>query len=305
VRERVLVVNSPTGCDLEQELLPAYRVELADPERLPEHAPDVVGLLIDEFPVSGAVMDRFPALRCISIYGVGVDWVDHEEAARRGIAVRNVPDETTEEVATHAIALLLALVRRLPGQMRETAAGGWSSEAAGPLRRLSSLTVGILGFGRIGRAFAERARGFGCRLVAWDPYVEEAAFAELGVARLEEVDDLLAEADAVSVHLPLTDGTEGLLDEARLARLREGALLVNTSRGGVLDTQAVIDLLRAGRLGGAALDVLRREPPGPDELAVLEAGPNVIVTPHVAYASDEGVHAVRVRVCRNFLEAVA
>jgi D-3-phosphoglycerate dehydrogenase len=249
-------------------------------------------------------MDRFPALRCISIYGVGVDWVDHAEAERRGIAVRNVPDETTEEVATHAVALLLALVRRLPGQMRETSSGGWSSEAAGPLRRFSALTVGVLGFGRIGRAFAERVRGFGCRVVAWDPYVADAAFRELGVERLG-IDELLEGADAISVHLPLNEGTADLLDAGRLALLREGAFLVNTARGGIVDTAAAIELLRAGRLGGIALDVLRREPPGPDELAILEAGANVILTPHVAYYSDEGVDAVRARVCRNFLDTVA
>lgn len=301
---RVLVVNSPTGADLEQELLPGFRVDVAPPDALPERDPAVVGLLIDEFPVDGAVMDRFPSLRCVSIYGVGVEWVDRDEAARRGIEVRNVPDETTEEVATHAVALLLALARRLPGQMRETAAGGWSSEAAGPLRRLSAMTVGVVGFGRIGRAFADRVRGFGCRLVAWDPYVGDDEFADAGVDRLE-LDDLLGRVDALSIHLPLNEGTADLFDERRLRLLRPGALLVNTARGGILDTACVAALLREGRLAGAALDVLRREPPDGDELAILEASGNVIVTPHVAYASEEGIEAVRVRVCRNFLDAVS
>ncbi len=301
---RVLIVNSPDGSEVERDLLEGYRVELADPQALPERAPDVVGLLIDEFPVDAAVMDRFPALRCISIYGVGVDWVDHDEAARRRIAVRNVPDETTEEVATHAVALLLALVRRLPGQQRETAAGGWSSEAAGPLRRLSTMTVGVLGLGRIGRAFAQRIAAFGCTVAGWDPFVDKAVFDDAGVIRRDDLDDLLSVSDAVSIHLPLNDETEDLINAARLGVMKPGALLVNAARGRIVDTLALAQALREGRLGGAALDVLRAEPPGPDELAVLASGPNVIVTPHVAYASEEGIRAVRERVCRNFLEEV-
>jgi D-3-phosphoglycerate dehydrogenase len=305
VTPRVLIVNSPDGTEVEAKLLAGYRVELADPRDLPVRAPDVAGLLVDEFHVDAGVMDRFPALRCISIYGVGVDWVDLEEAGRRGISVRNVPDETTEEVSTHAVALLLALVRRLPGQQRETARGGWSSEAAGELRRLSDMTVGIAGLGRIGGAFAERLRGFGCRLLAWDPPAADGAFERLGVQRVDELDDLLAAADAVSIHLPLVPETADLFDAGRIARMRPGAFLVNVSRGRIVETQAVIEAVREGRLAGVALDVLRSEPPEADELAILEAGDNVILTPHVAYASREGIRAVRERVCRNFLEAVA
>jgi D-3-phosphoglycerate dehydrogenase len=236
----------------------------------------VVVLTMPARAVGEELMARLPALRVVGTATVGFDHVDLDAAERRGVAVVSVPDYCTEEVADHTLALLYALMRGVVALDRQVFAGGWDAKGAGPLRTLAGLRVGIVGLGRIGGAVATRLLALGAEVWAHDvlPVARE------GV-RLVELDELLGECDAVTLHVPLTSETRGLIGRAEIASMRAGALLVNTARGAVVDVGAVLEALRRGHLGGAALDVLPQEPP-----PVAPLAPNLIVTPHAAYYSE-------------------
>ena len=241
-------------------------------------ADDVVAILTTpRAPVSAELIRRLPALRIVATASVGYDHVDIEAADARGIAVRSVPDYCTEEVADHTLALLYALLRGVVTLARQVAAGGWDAKGAGPLRTLAGLRVGIVGHGRIGGAVSTRLLALGAEVWANDivPVARD------GV-RFVELDELLAECDAVTLHVPLTGETHGLIGRRAIESMRPGALLVNTSRGAVVDVGAVLAALQRRRLGGAALDVLPQEPPP----LVAPVAPNLIVTPHAAYYSE-------------------
>ncbi|HET7146022.1 MAG TPA: C-terminal binding protein [Gaiellaceae bacterium] len=249
---------------------------------------------VPEFPVDAAQIEGLPDLRAIGTASVGFDHVDLEAANRRGVAVVSVPDYCTEEVADHTLALLYALTRGIVELDRSVAHGRWDARAAGPLRRLADLRVGIVGLGRIGNAVATRLLALGCEVWANDVL----PVARDGV-RFVELDELVTGCDAVTLHVPLTRETRGLVGRERIASMRRGALLVNTARGSVVDVGAVLAALRAGALGGAALDVLPHEPPPARPLA-----PNLIVTPHAAYyspAAEEAAYRLCVARVREVL----
>jgi D-3-phosphoglycerate dehydrogenase len=240
------------------------------------------GLLIQYGTVSRRVIEGLPRLRFLVRYGVGVDGIDVAAATERGIPVVNVPDYGTDEVASHAVALLLALARKLALLDRQTRAGRWNVFEAAPIRRLAGQTVGIVGCGRIGSRVAKKLAGFDLRLLGADPYVT--AFPP-GVEPAP-LDRLLAESDHVTLHCPLTDETRHLIDRRALGRMKPTAVLINTARGGIVDTAALADALRAGRLAAAGLDVTEQEPLAPaSPLLEME---QVIVTPHAAWYSEEG-----------------
>jgi D-3-phosphoglycerate dehydrogenase len=237
---------------------------------------DVVATLTMLEPrVGEELFAQLPALRVVGTATVGFDQIDVDAAEARGIAVVSVPDYCTQEVADHALGLVLAMARGIVVLDRDVAAGGWSSKAAGPLRTLAELRVGIVGLGRIGGALATRLLALGVEVWAHDLLPVERD----GV-RPAGLDELLAGCDAVTLHVPLTRKTRGLLGPERIESMRPGALLVNTARGEVVDVDAVLAALRSGRLGGAALDVLPQEPP-----PAVPVAPNLILTPHAAYYS--------------------
>jgi len=241
-----------------------------------EPGPDVDAVLVvPPFRVEASLIEALPMLRVIGTASVGMDHIDVDAADARGIAVVSVPDYCTEEVADHALALLYALVRGVVELDRRVGRGDWDPRAAGALRTVAALRVGIVGLGRIGGAVATRLLALGCEVWAHDI----APVARPGV-RFVSLDELLASCDAVTLHVPLTRETRGLIGRAQVEAMREGAYLVNTSRGAVVDVEAVLAALRAGTLGGAALDVLPQEPPRVPPLA-----PNLVVTPHAAYYS--------------------
>ncbi|MGH3065149.1 MAG: C-terminal binding protein [Gaiellaceae bacterium] len=260
-------------------------VETSEP---PWTGDDVVGLLSFE-PVTAADIGRLPSLRVIATPSVGVDHVDLEAATRRGVWVCNVPDYCVEEMADHALALLLALVRGVVELDRSVRAGEWNYEAAGLLQRTSDVRLGVIGFGRIGRALASRARALGMEVCAHDVLVSNEAMAAAGV-RPATLSELLESSTAVSLHAPLTSETRGLLAARELALLPHGAFVVNVSRGGLVDTAALLDALENGHLGGAALDVLEVEPPSPDSAA--PTAQRLIVTPHAGWYSERAEDTV-------------
>jgi D-3-phosphoglycerate dehydrogenase / 2-oxoglutarate reductase len=253
------------------------------------------GVLVRRFPVGRRVIEAMERCAVICNYGAGYDNVDVAAARDRGIVVTNTSGYADEEVADHTLALLLALARRLVGQVKALTADsageavvGWSHTPFVPVRRLRGQTLGIVGLGRIGQTLASKARGIGLRVVAADPMMSAEMADALGVTLLS-LDELLAQSDFVSVHTPLHPETRHLIDEAALARMKPTAYLLNCARGAVVDQAALLRALQAGRLAGAGLDVLEKEPPPAAELRELLALPNVIVTPHVAWYSEESI----------------
>jgi D-3-phosphoglycerate dehydrogenase / 2-oxoglutarate reductase len=272
-------------CDASFPLTRA-RAALADLVEVESGSPpwsgeDIVGLVSFE-PVTATDLGALPALRVLSAPSVGLDHVDVEEATRRGVWVCHVPDYCVEEMADHALALLLALVRGVVELDRSVRDGAWSYEAAGPLRRASDVRLGVVGFGRIGRAVAARALALGMEVSAHDPFLADDDISSAG-ARALALDELLRSSTAVTVHAPLTPETHGLLGPRELGLLPAGAYVVNVARGGLVDTQALLDALEAGRLGGVALDVLEVEPPPPSAPAPRSA--RLVVTPHAGWYS--------------------
>lgn len=252
-------------------------------------------------PIGAAGLARLRRCRAIIRNGVGYDSVDIEAAARLGIAVCNVPDYGTEEVADHAIALSMALCRQLFPLDAEAKRLGWSIPVASRLRRLREQTFGLVGLGRIGTATALRAKALGFRVAFYDPYLPNGADKALGLQRCRQLDELLQISDVLSLHCPLNAETHHLIGAGELSRMKAGSFLVNTARGAVVEKQALFAALREGRLAGAGLDVVEDEPlRSPEEAAT----PNLIVTCHAAFCSVESKIEMRRSSARLALAAV-
>ena len=250
--------------------------------------------------LTAELIERAERLRVIGRAGVGVDNVDVEAATRRGIVVANAPESTVVSAAEHAVGLLVALARHIPQAHAALKQGRWERSAHGGIE-LEGKTLGVLGFGRIGQQVARRALGLGMRVVAYDPFVTKERFRELGAERAESTEDVLAAAEFLTLHLPLTPETTRILDADAIARMPDGARLVNAARGELVDEQALLDALRSGKLGGAALDVFSAEPySGP--LLDLD---NVVVTPHLAASTEEAQDRAGVIVAEQVAAALA
>jgi D-3-phosphoglycerate dehydrogenase len=255
-------------------------------------------LLVQYVPITAEVMDALPGVRVLGRYGVSLDNFDLPAAATRGIRVVNVPDYCIDEVADHTIALILAMTRGIVPLDRAVHGGTWDFRGAGGLRRSRGQRLGLIGLGRIGVAVAQRALAIGFDVVASDPVASGSQ-----QVPLIDMDQLLATSDIVSLHARLDPSTRHMIDAAALARMRRGALIVNTSRGGLIDQAALGDALRSGHLGGAALDVLEREPIAPDD--PLLAMRNVVLTPHAAFYSEQSLVEMKRRVAEGMVAALA
>jgi D-3-phosphoglycerate dehydrogenase len=285
---RVVVGDAGFSVEHVRELLDGLGVEVVRGDE-PWGGDDVVALLVGtEVRVRRDDLGRLPALRVVATCSVGFDHIAYEEAERRGIWVCNVPDYCVEEVADHSLALVLALLRGVVELDRSVRAGRWDWTAAGKLRRLRGTRLGVIGFGRIGRALAARAAALGFEVWATDPAVPAGAMTAAGV-RPAPLPELLESCEAVSLHLPLTPETESLIGEAELALMPPGAVLVDTARARLVDLDALVRALESGRLGGAALDVLPTEPPTAQ--APAPQAPRLVVTPHAAWYSAEAEDA--------------
>jgi D-3-phosphoglycerate dehydrogenase len=228
-------------------------------------------------------LDGLPRCLVAVRYGVGVDTVDLSAATARGVMVANVPDYCIEEVSDHAIAMLLSLWRGVTAYDRAVRGGTWSTTARPPMPRLAGRVLGVIGVGRIGAQTARKAAGLGMRVVGYDPYLTNLPTGVAGVT----LDELLRQADAVTLHLPLTAESRHLIGVAALRKMKPTALLVNTARGGIVDTAALVRALRDGWIAGAALDTLEQEPVPSD--SPLLSLPNVILNPHAGWYSDQSV----------------
>ena len=241
---------------------------------------DVV--LVRESPVSRRSIEAMSRCRAIIRYGIGVDNIDQAAATERGIKVINVPDYGTEEVSSHAVALALAVSRRLWLHDREVRQGQWSTGVLQPMYRLRGRTLGLVGFGRIARMTLEKFAGFGfARVLVYDPQASLPPGVE-GV----DLDTLSAQSDVISLHAPLTPQTRHLIDKRRLALMKPTAILVNTARGGLISTDDLYEALNARQILGAGLDVFEQEPPGIHKLFGLD---NVVVTNHMGWYSEEAM----------------
>ncbi len=258
----------------------------------------VDGLLVNRAPITETVIDQAPSLKVVARYGVGVDNIDIDAAASRGIAVTNVPDYCVDEVAEYVIALILACARQVVRLDRIVHGGRWSPADISPTRRLAGSVLGLVGLGRIGCAVATRASALGLTILAHDPFV---ANPPAGVT-LTGLGELLATADFVSLHVPLTESTQGLIGSPEIRAMKPTAFLVNAARGALIDEAALYEGLCEGWIAGAALDVLAAEPPGPDHpLIGLD---NVILTPHVAFYSEESLRDRRLKAALGVREVL-
>jgi D-3-phosphoglycerate dehydrogenase len=255
-------------------------------------------LVVAAAPITRRVIASLTRAKVIVRTGVGYDVIDVPAATERGIAVCSIPDYCTEEVANHALALLLAVNRRIVALDAAVRAGGWRRTPLAPMGSLYGETAGIVGYGRIGRAMAARCRMLGMRVLAADPYTGPPDADD----RLVPLDELLAAADYVSIHCLLNDETRGLIGEPQLRRMKPTAVLVNTARGPIVDQRALVRALREGWIAAAGLDVLEREPPAPDD--PLLTLPNVVLTPHTAYYTDASAERLRRRVMHEVVCAL-
>ena len=254
------------------------------PDDLLEAAAGADALIVDSVTrVTAEVLEGIDSLRVVGRGGIGVDNVDIDAAANNGVTVVNVPAYSVEEVSTHALSLLLGCLRRLGVHDRAVKGGEWDWSLGTPIHRLRNQTVGLVSFGKIARRFAAKLRGFDVDVIAVDPYVSDREMGEFGVERVG-FDELLDRARYVSVHAPLTDETRGLFDAEAFGAMRDGAILVNTARGPIVEETALVDALENGPLAAAGLDVREKEPP---ETSPLHERDDVLLTPHTAWYSEE------------------
>lgn len=303
MRPTVLITDCDhPSVDLEREILHAAGLEMrlaqcSTADEVIEAGRGVAALIVQYVPITRGVFEALPECRVVARYGVGLDTIDLEAAEEHDVRVLAVPDYCVDEVSDHALALILALTRGVVQLDRAVHSGCWDAFAAGRLRRTGTLQLGVIGAGRTGRALAAKAKAVGFSVVAHDPYLTD-------VPGLELVDlgRLLATSAVVSLHVPLSETTRHLIDDAALSMMRPGAFLVNTARGGLVDTTALVAALRDGRLGGAGLDVLEAEPLQPDD--PLLALPTLVITPHAAFYSEESIEELSRRAAEGVVAAL-
>ena len=257
----------------------------SSPESVMKLARDADAVLVTYAKINGDMIREMKKVRIISRFGIGVDNVDLDAATQAGIVVTKVPDYCIDEVSDHAMALLLSAVRKIPMATDQVHAGTWKMPNFVPIHRLRGSVLGLVGFGRIPQLVAPKAKSFGLRVVAYDPFIPNEVFAKAGV---EQVDfpQLLKISDYVSIHSPLTPETKGLFNADAFNQMKQGSYVVNTARGPIIDEAALAAAIDSGHIAGAALDVMTNEPPVNSPLIGKR---NVIITPHTSFYSDESL----------------
>jgi D-3-phosphoglycerate dehydrogenase len=271
------------------------------PEGIVAAAREADALLVTYAKINADMIREMKRCKIISRFGIGVDNVDIEAATRAGIVVTKVPDYCIDEVSDHAMALLLSLVRKIPFSSARAHAGRWEMPAVTPIHRIRGTVLGLVGFGRIPQLVAPKAKAFGMRVMAYDPYVPLNLMEQAGVGRLEFA-ELLKISDYISIHSPLLPETHHLFGTEVFSQMKPGALIVNTSRGPVVDEAALARALDTGQLAGAALDVLEQEPPVNSPLFGRE---NVILTPHTSFYSVESLEELQTKAAEEVVRVLS
>lgn len=293
--------------DIEQAVADAAGAELViaqafDPQTLIQNCADADGILVQYAQITGEIMDALPNLKAIGRYGVGVDSVDIAAATARGIAVTNVPDYGTEAVSDHAIGMALAVARGIPRLDRGVRAGSFDLPVVRPLYQTGKRVFGVVGVGLIGSATARKAQGLGYEVIGFDLRAEPDAATFNGVTSVS-LDELLKRAQVISIHTPLDDQSRDLIDTAEFAKMRPDAILVNTARGGVVNSAALVAALANQQIAGAGIDVHEIEPlPQDDPLTKFD---NVVLTPHLAWYTEESYAELKRRTIENVVEVCA
>jgi D-3-phosphoglycerate dehydrogenase len=300
---RILIADQldPSGLVLFKEAgVEIHQLTAEERPRLAEIVADFDALVVrSSTQATAELLAAGKRLKVVGRAGIGVDNVDVAAATELGILVVNAPTANLVSATEHTFALLLALARRVPEADASMKAGEWNRKLTG--FELHGKTLGIIGFGRIGQRVADRARGFEMKIVAYDPFLDAAAAGRLKVELLP-VDDLLARADVITFHTPLTKETRNLLNGERLAKMKQGALVVNCGRGGVIDEAALLEALESGHIGGAALDVFAEEPP--KDLALVRHK-KVVATPHLGAQTREAQERISIETAEMVLAALA
>jgi D-3-phosphoglycerate dehydrogenase len=304
---KVVITDSDYGShEIEEEILFSVGADLVKFQCKTEDdvircCGDADGLLNQYAPITRRVIENLQRAKIIVRYGVGVDNIDVNAATERGIFVANVIYDITD-VADHALSLILTLVRKIVWADRNVKENRWDWKSVQPISRFKDKTVGIIGFGRIGRKVAQRLRGFEVKIVSYDPYVPEEIFREYGVEKVD-FKTLIKESDIITVHTPLTDETRHMIGEKEFRSMKREAIMVNVSRGGIIDEKALYEALKEGWIAGAGLDVLEEEPPDKDNpLLRLD---NVIITPHMAWYSNKSLDEIRRKAAEEVVRALS
>ncbi|MBS7653960.1 MAG: C-terminal binding protein [Candidatus Bathyarchaeia archaeon] len=306
-RFRVAITDSDYGShEVEEEVLSSIGADLIKFQCRTEDdviqcCSDVDGLLNQYAPITRRVIEVLQKAKIIVRYGVGVDNIDVDAATEKGIFVANVIYDVTD-VADHALSLILSLARKIVWADRNVKENKWDWKAVQPISRLKDKTVGIIGFGRIGRKVAQRLRGFEVKIVAYDPYVLGEAFREYGVEKVD-FETLIKESDIITIHIPLTNETRHMIGWKELRSMKREAILINVSRGGIIDEKALCKALEERWIAGAGLDVLEEEPPAKDNpLLRLD---NVVITPHMAWYSNRSLYEIRRKAAEEVARALS
>jgi len=309
VKRVIITDHSFPHVDLEREIIESAGFALETIQPICKTEDDIIracgkadALLVQWAPVTRRVLEALPNVRCIVRYGVGVNNFDLDAARDLGVVAANVPDFCVEEVANHALAMILSLCRRIPQDHHQILQGGWGVNPFRPIYALTELTLGLVSFGKIARNLARKAATLGFAIIAQDPYVDKGIFEIYQTERVEFA-ELIERADIVSLHCPLIPETTHLMNRDVFGRMKPGAILINTSRGPVVHEEALIEALKAGTLGGAGLDVFEEEPLPPS--SPLRTFANVILTSHAASVSEKAVELLQrkaAEAARDFLE---
>lgn len=302
----VLTDARHSSYELEKSILQQADAELVicnctTPQQVIEACADADGILLDMAPMNAACIEALKHCKVINRYGVGYDNVDVEAATKKGIQVTYVPDYCAQDVSDHALALLMSCLRQTALRDRKVRQGQWNIQA-GPSFRLQGKTLGVLGAGRIARELIRKVGGFGFQqILAYDPYVPQEVLSQIGAKKATK-EEVLQHSDFISLHMPVTPETRGMIDDAAIARMKPTAILINTGRGPLVDDAALLRALREKRICAAGLDTHCVEPLAPDS-GYLELD-NVILTDHTAYNTVEGVEELKTKSAQNVADAL-
>lgn len=293
--KKIAYYNMPSGIDYERSLLHEWNVK--DVELVDQKGSDILkdlhdydGLVTEYTLISREILEKLPNLKIIALQSIGYDEIDVNAARELGIDVTNAPGYCAEDVATHAMALLLSLVRQISFFNEETHKGNWDCFAGKKMFRLSGKTAGLVSFGNIPQKVAPMLQGFGIHVVSFDPGRTQEFMQERGVIKCDTLDELLEQSDMVFLHTPLLKNTMHMINKETIGKMKDGAFIINVSRGALIDETSLLEALKRGKIAGAGLDVLENEKERTSELFLM---PNVVITPHVAFLSEDSLKQSR------------